>query len=103
MAANTTRYVGVRNCMGCDVPGSKFSDIWREVRTLRVSSIDKMIEQLEALERVDGKSEHYKNQAIAYLKDFADHLDSKDIKTIKEKCPGAVTPVGHTENIPVKL
>lgn len=53
---------------------------------MRVSSIDKMIEQLEALERVDGKSEYYKNQAIAYLKDFADHLDSKDIKTIKEKC-----------------
>ena len=54
---------------------------------MRVASIDKMIEQLEALERVDGKSEYYKNQAIAYLKDFADHLDSKDIKTIKEKCP----------------
>ena len=70
---------------------------------MRVSSIDKMIEQLEALERVDGKSEYYKNQAIAYLKDFADHLDSKDIKTIKEKCPGAATPVGHTGNIPNKL
>lgn len=65
---------------------------------MRVSSIDKMIEQLEALERVDGKSEYYKNQAIAYLKDFADHLDSKDIKTIKEKCPGAATPDGHSEN-----
>lgn len=64
---------------------------------MRVSSIDKMIEQLEALERVDGKSEYYKNQAIAYLKDFADHLDSKDIKTIKEKCPGAATPFRHTE------
>lgn len=51
---------------------------------MRVSSIDKMIEQLEALERVDSKSEYYKNQAIAYLKDFADHLDSKDIKTIKK-------------------
>lgn len=70
---------------------------------MRVSSIDKMIVQLESLERVDGKSEYYKNQAITYLKDFADHLDSKDIKTIKEKCPGAATPIGHTENIPVKL
>lgn len=70
---------------------------------MRVSSIDKMIVQLESLERVDGRSEYYKNQAIAYLKDFADHLDSKDIKTIKEKCPGAATPVGHINNKPVKL
>ena len=41
------------------------------MRTLRVSSIDKMIEQLEALERVDGRTEYYKNQAIAYLKNYA--------------------------------
>ena len=103
MVTNTSRNVLAWYYMGCNVPGSKFSDIWREVRTLRVSSIDKMIEQLEALERVDGKSEYYKNQAIAYLKDFADHLDGRDIKTIKEKCPGAATPVGHTGNIPNKL
>lgn len=70
---------------------------------MRVSSIDKMIEQLEALERVDGRTEYYKNQAIAYLKNFADYLDRKNVKTVKEKCPGAATPDGHTENIPVKL
>lgn len=73
------------------------------MRTLRVSSIDKMIEQLEALERVDGRTEYYKNQAIAYLKNYAASLEDIGVKTIKEKCPGAATPVGHTENIPVKL
>ncbi|RGH37345.1 hypothetical protein DW901_13550 [Firmicutes bacterium AM41-5BH] len=70
---------------------------------MRVASIDKMIEQLESLEKVDDLSEYYKNQAIAYLKNFADYLDRKNVKTVKEKCPGAATPDGHTENIPVKL
>lgn len=70
---------------------------------MRVSSIDKMIEQLETLERVDGRTEYYKNQAIAYLKNYAVSLEDIGVKTIKEKCPGAATPVGHTENIPVKL
>lgn len=103
MATNTSRNVLAWYYMECNVPGSKFSDIWREVRTLRVSSIDKMIEQLEALERVDGRTEYYKNQAIAYLKNYAASLEDIGVKIIKEKCPGAATPVGHTENIPVKL
>lgn len=70
---------------------------------MRVSSIDKMIEQLESLERVDGDSEYYKNQAIAYLKDYLMSLDKRNIKTVKEKCPGAATPIGHIGNIPNKL
>ena len=70
---------------------------------LRVASIDKMIEQLESLEKVDDLSEYYKDQAVAYLKNYADYLDRKDVKTIKEKCPGAATPVGYTGNIPIKL
>ena len=70
---------------------------------MRVASIDKMIEQLESLEKVDDLSEYYKDQAVAYFKNYADYLDRKDVKTIKEKCPGAATPVGHTGNIPSKL
>ena len=70
---------------------------------MRVASIDKMIEQLESLEKVDDLSEYYKDQAVAYLKNYADYLDRKDVKTIKVKCPGAATPVGHTGNIPIKL
>lgn len=95
MVTDTSRNVIAWYYMGCNVPGSKFSDIWREVRTLRVSSIDKMIEQLEALERVDGRTEYYKNQAIAYLKNYAASLEDIGVKTIKEKCPGAATPIGH--------
>ena len=70
---------------------------------MRVASIDKMIEQLESLEKVDDLSEYYKDQAVAYLKNYADYLDRKDVKTVKEKCPGAGTPDGHTKNKPIKL
>lgn len=52
---------------------------------MRVAGIDKMIAQLELLEKVDDDSEYFKNRAIAYLKDFADYLDEKNIKTIKVK------------------
>ena len=55
---------------------------------MRVAGIDKMIAQLELLEKVDDDSEYFKNRAIAYLKDFADYLDEKNIKIIKvKKCP----------------
>lgn len=70
---------------------------------MRVARIDKMIEQLESLKKVDDDSEYFKIHAIAYLKNFADYLDEKNIKNIKEKCPGAATPVGHINNKPVKL
>ena len=62
---------------------------------LRVASMDKMIEQLELLEKVDDLSEYYKNNVIAYLKNFVDYLNRKNVKTVKEKCPGAATPDGH--------
>lgn len=63
---------------------------------MRTSKLDAMISELESLERIDGESETYKLNAIAYLKLFADCLDDRNIKSIK-KCPGAATPDGHTE------
>jgi hypothetical protein len=48
-----------------------------------VGEIDKMIETLESLERVDKTADYHKRMAIAYLKNFADCLDDKGVKTIK--------------------
>lgn len=63
---------------------------------MRTSKIDAIIAELESLERIDGESETFKRNAIAYLQLFADCLDDRNIKSIK-KCPGAATPDGHTE------
>ena len=64
---------------------------------MRTSKLDAMISELESLERVDGESEAFKRNAIAYLQLFADYLDGRNIKSIK-KCPGAATPDGHITN-----
>jgi len=64
---------------------------------MRVAGIDKMIAQLESLEKVDDDSEYFKNRAIAYLKDFADYLDEKNIKTIKVKSVQRIGPFEHSK------
>lgn len=67
--------------------------------SIRTSRIDNIIDELKSLERIDGDSETFKLNAIAYLELYADCLDRKGIKAIKKKkCPGAATPDGHTEN-----
>lgn len=66
---------------------------------MRVAGIDKMIAQLESLEKVDDDSEYFKNRAIAYLKDFADYLDEKNIKTIKVKSVQRIGPFEHSKKI----
>ena len=52
---------------------------------MRTSKIDAMISELESLERIDGESETFKRNAIAYLKLYADCIDERGIKTIKKK------------------
>lgn len=49
-----------------------------------------MIATLESLERVDKTADYHKSMAIAYLKNFADCLDDKGVKTIKKR-PEEVT------------
>ena len=39
----------------------------KQRKSMRTSELDKMINKLQSLERVDGTSEYYKNNAIAYL------------------------------------
>lgn len=68
--------------------------------SMRASKIDGMISELESLERIDGNSESFKQNAIQYLKLYADYLDNRGIKTIK-KCPGEATPNGHMANKPL--
>ena len=55
---------------------------------MRVSELDKMIATLESLERVDKTADYHKS--MAYLKNFADCLDDKGVKTIKKR-PEAAT------------
>ena len=52
---------------------------------MRTSKLDAMISELESLERVDGESETFKRNAIAYLQLYADCIDERGIKTIKKK------------------
>ena len=47
----------------------------KQRKSMRTSELDKMINKLRSLDRVDGTSEYYKNNAIAYLSDLANHLD----------------------------
>ena len=38
----------------------------KQRKSMRTSELDKMINKLRSLDRVDGTSEYYKNNAIAY-------------------------------------
>lgn len=52
---------------------------------MRTSKFDRIIEELESLERVDKNFEYNKSQDISYLKNCADRLDELGIKTVKTK------------------
>ena len=59
---------------------------------------DKMINKLRSLDRVDGTSEYYKNNAIAYLSDLANYLDRIGVKTIKMRPEVAASIGAHNKN-----
>lgn len=63
---------------------------------MRVSEIDKMIAILESLERVDKTADYHKSMATAYLKNFADCLDDKGVKTIKKRPEAATSKDANT-------
>ena len=52
---------------------------------IRIKKVDDMIATLESLERIDGKSESFKKNAIEYLELYAQYLDDRGIKTIRVK------------------
>ena len=70
----------------------------KQRKSVRVGEIDKMINKLRSLERIDGTSEYYKNNAIAYLSDLADHLDRIGVKTIKMRPEVAASSGAHRKN-----
>lgn len=74
----------------------------KQRKSVRVSELDKMIATLESLERVDKTADYHKQMAITYLKNFADCLDDKGVKTIKMR-PEAATSIRRTENNSNKL
>ena len=45
----------------------------KQRKSIRTAELDKMINKLRSLDRVDGTSEYYKNNAIACLSDLANH------------------------------
>ena len=63
---------------------------------MRTSKFDRIIEELESLERVDEKFEYNKSQAISYLKNCADRLDELGIKSIKKRSC-RTNPINNTE------
>ena len=54
------------------------------------------IATLESLERVDKTADYHKSMAIAYLKNFADCLDDKGVKTIKKRPEAATSKDANT-------
>jgi hypothetical protein len=70
----------------------------KQRKSIRVGEIDKMINKLQSLDRVDGTSEYYKNNAIAYLSDLANHLDRIGVKTIKMRQEVAASSGAHNKN-----
>ena len=74
----------------------------KQRKSMRTSELDKMINKLQSLERVDGTSEYYKNNAIAYLSDLADYLDRIGVKTIKMRRKLQL-PVAHITKNSTKL
>lgn len=52
------------------------------MKRMSIRKIDEMIYLLESIEKVDGDSEYYKNVAIAYLKNYADAIDDRGLKTL---------------------
>lgn len=53
------------------------------MKRISIRKIDEMISLLESIERVDGNSENYKNLAVAYLKNYADAIEDKGMKTVR--------------------
>ncbi|QDW73064.1 hypothetical protein FND36_02805 [Lachnospiraceae bacterium KGMB03038] len=55
------------------------------MKRLTVSRIDEIIRTLESTEHIDDQTQYHKNMAISYLKNYADLLDGKGIKSVKVK------------------
>ena len=64
----------------------------KQRKSMRTSELDKMINKLQSLERVDGTSEYYKNNAIAYL-------DRIGVKTIKMRPEAATSSGAHNKKL----
>ena len=71
----------------------------KQRKSIRVGELDKMINKLQSLERVDGTSEYYKNNAIAYLSDLADYLDRIGVMTIKMRPEVAASSGAHNKKL----
>ena len=75
----------------------------KQRKSMRTSELDKMINKLQSLDRVDGTSEYYKNNAIAYLSDLANYLDRIGVKTIKMRQWKLQLPLAHITKNSTKL
>lgn len=55
------------------------------MRRLIIHRINQIIQDLESTERVNGKSERYKQFAISYLQNYRVELECKGKKSVKIK------------------
>lgn len=70
----------------------------KQRKSMRTSELDKIIRTLEDLERIDSTSEYHKRMAVAYLKNLADYLDERGVKTIKMRPEAGTSSGAHTKN-----
>lgn len=62
---------------------------------MTVKEIDKFREKLQNTEEIDDRSEYYKNQAIQYLKLYADAVEDRGRQWIKAKRENGLPQEGN--------
>lgn len=53
------------------------------MKRLTINKLDEIIQTLESTDYIDNQTQYHKNMAISYLKNYADLLDGKGIKSVK--------------------
>lgn len=53
------------------------------MKRLTINKLDEIIQTLESADYIDNQTQYHKNMAISYLKNYADLLDGKGIKSVK--------------------
>lgn len=53
------------------------------MKRLTINKLDEIIQTLESTDYIDNQTQYHKNMAISYLKNYADLLDGKGVKSVK--------------------
>ena len=53
------------------------------MKRLTLNKLDEIIQTLESTDYIDNQTQYHKDMAISYLKNYADLLDGKGVKSVK--------------------